>query len=263
MKLFEMLEHYRKRLPEELAKARVCQDIILKALSDGPLSRNVTIKGGVVMQNVTGSNRRATRDIDLDFIRYSLTDDKIKSFVSSLNCLNGISITILGPIIELKHENYRGRRIEVSISDGEDTIKSKLDIGIHKHLELKQKEYCFDVCMDDEGASLLINSQEQMFAEKLYSLLKLGIYSERYKDIYDMYFLARNIDTAKLKNAVKILIFDDSEMRENTLRDIIDRISYIFGNKDYIKKLNSARQKWIDENAEAVTETIINCLKQL
>ena len=141
------------------------------------------------MQNVTGSDRRATRDIDLDFIRYSLTDDKIKSFVSSLNCLNGISITILGPIIELKHENYRGRRIEVSISDGEDTIKSKLDIGIHKHLELKQKEYCFDVCMDDEGASLLINSQEQMFAEKLYSLLKLGIYSERYKDIYDMYFV--------------------------------------------------------------------------
>lgn len=32
------------------AYAKVCQDIVLKALSIGPLSRNVTIKGGVVMR---------------------------------------------------------------------------------------------------------------------------------------------------------------------------------------------------------------------
>ena len=30
------------------ASAKVCQDIVLKALSVGPLSRNVTIKGGYV-----------------------------------------------------------------------------------------------------------------------------------------------------------------------------------------------------------------------
>ena len=30
------------------ARARVCQDIVLKAISQSSLSRNVTIKGGVV-----------------------------------------------------------------------------------------------------------------------------------------------------------------------------------------------------------------------
>ena len=35
------------------ARARICQDIILKAISESSLSRNVTIKGGVVMRSMT------------------------------------------------------------------------------------------------------------------------------------------------------------------------------------------------------------------
>ena len=64
-------------LTTELASSRVCQDIVLKAISEGPFSRNVTIKGGVVMRSLTKNNRRATKDIDLDFIHYSLDDESI------------------------------------------------------------------------------------------------------------------------------------------------------------------------------------------
>ena len=53
---------------ELLAEARVCQDIVLKAISESTMNRNVTIKGGVVMRSITGDVRRATRDIDFDFI---------------------------------------------------------------------------------------------------------------------------------------------------------------------------------------------------
>ena len=55
------------------AEARVCQDIILMAIAKSSLSRNVTIKGGVVMRSLTGNSRRATQDMDIDFIRYSLS----------------------------------------------------------------------------------------------------------------------------------------------------------------------------------------------
>ena len=60
------------------AAAKVCQDIVLKALANGPLSRNVTIKGGVVMRSKTNNVRRATQDLDIDFIKYSLADESIK-----------------------------------------------------------------------------------------------------------------------------------------------------------------------------------------
>ena len=54
------------------AEARVCQDIVLKAIDSAHFSDNITVKGGVVMRSITGDVRRATQDMDLDFIRYSL-----------------------------------------------------------------------------------------------------------------------------------------------------------------------------------------------
>lgn len=35
----------------------------------------MTIKGGVVMRSLSGEIRRATQDIDLDFIRYSISEE--------------------------------------------------------------------------------------------------------------------------------------------------------------------------------------------
>jgi len=72
------------------AEARVCQDVVLKAIDESAFSNHITIKGGVVMRSITGDARRATQDMDLDFIRYSLQDDSIRSFIRRLNCLDGV-----------------------------------------------------------------------------------------------------------------------------------------------------------------------------
>ena len=60
------------------AESKVAQDIILLLLSGSKYSKNITIKGGVVMHNISHDKRRATRDLDLDFIKYSLDDSSIK-----------------------------------------------------------------------------------------------------------------------------------------------------------------------------------------
>ena len=211
MNLQQMMEmYYEDGLTRELASARVCQDIVLKAIATGPLNRNVTVKGGVVMRSLTNNNRRATRDIDLDFIHYSIEDEAIRDFIKKLNCIQGITLEIIGDIEELKHQDYHGKSIKVRIVDEEGTfVESKIDIGVHKQLELEQEEYCFDVCMDDEGASLLKNSNEQSIAEKLRALLVFGVNDKRYKDIYDMYYLKDYIDTEKLLQYITILIFGE------------------------------------------------------
>ena len=36
-------------------------------------------KGGVVMYGLSNDKRRATRDLDMDFIKYSISDDSIKN----------------------------------------------------------------------------------------------------------------------------------------------------------------------------------------
>lgn len=46
------------------ASAKVCQDILLAKISKSIFNRNITIKGGVVMHNISKDRRRATRDLD-------------------------------------------------------------------------------------------------------------------------------------------------------------------------------------------------------
>ncbi len=265
MNLNEMMDGYAEEgLTRALAASRVCQDIVLKAISEGPFSRNVTIKGGVVMRSLTKNNRRATSDIDLDFIHYSLDDDSIRRFVSRLNCIDGVKIEISGEIKELKHQDYHGRSIEVVIKDDYgNTVRSKIDIGVHKHLEIDQEEYCFDVCMGDEGATLLKNTVEQSFVEKLRSLLKFGTVSRRYKDIYDMFYLKDVVSSKKLNEIMDVMIFKDSGMFETSLEDIVRRLSNVFKDEQYLKRVSESRQRWIDNEIHEIVSDILFFIKDL
>lgn len=265
MDLREMMDmYYEEGLSRELAAARVCQDIVLKAIAIGPLSRNVTIKGGVVMRSLTNNNRRATRDIDLDFIHYPIDNDSIRIFVQKMNCIPDIKIEIIGDIEELKHQDYHGKSIKVQITDKNGiTVESKIDIGVHKHLELEQEEYCFDVCMDAEGASLLKNSKEQSVVEKLRALLIFGVNDRRYKDIYDMYYLKDELKIDKFLHYIELLIFNDESMRENAMDDIVKRLENSFKDKGFLKRISTSRQRWIDEDIELIAEGIIGFYKGL
>ncbi len=246
------------------AQSKVCQDLILKAISSSKFNRNVTIKGGVVMRSKTKNVRRATKDVDLDFIRYSLSNESIDSFVEHLNCLEGLKIERVGRITELKQQDYSGKRIFVRITDSNGfSIENKLDLGVHNRLNIQQEEFCFDIAYDDEGASLLINSNEQMFAEKLRSLLKWGVLSNRYKDIFDMYYLIQFVDKEKLKQCLDVYILDDPGMRENELQDIYRRINMVFNDKMYRKNIDTRDANWLDENTDTVLKGIMEFLRKL
>lgn len=265
MNLREMIKKYQDDgLNRILASARVSQDIVLKAIAEGSLNRNITIKGGVVLRSLTNDNRRATKDIDLDFIHYPISDEAIKNFVRRLDVLPELKIELTGDIEELAHQDYHGKRIHVKITDSDGYhIDSKIDIGVHKHFDIEQEEYCFDVCMDETGVSLLKNSNEQAFAEKLRSLLKFGPGSRRYKDIYDMYFFKDNMNAEKLNRIIHSLIFSDSGMRENTYSEIMKRVDFTFRDKAYLKRVSESEQRWMDEDINIIVAGIITTIKNL
>lgn len=258
LKEFEIANGY----GEATAQSKVCQDIILKAISSSSVADNLTIKGGVVMRSKTGNIRRATQDLDIDFIRFSIADDSIDMFINKLNCLDGISIKRYGEMEELRQQDYRGKRVYVEISDVYgNSIVSKLDLGVHTHLDIEQEEYCFDIAFDENGASVLINSNEQMFTEKLKSLLRFGSISTRYKDIYDMYYLSANVDYSKLAKCIECFIIGDEKMRDATINDIVNRVKISFSDKNYLHRIESSKARWLDEDVQVIVDAIIGTLK--
>lgn len=249
------------------ASAKICQDIILNKIFKSDMRKNVTIKGGVVMYALSNDRRRATRDLDLDFIKYSLEDNAIKNFIDKLNLVDdGIKILIDGEIKELHHQDYKGKRINVTLKDENNfSVSAKLDVGVHKNLDIKQDEFCFNLDTINERATLIMNSKEQIICEKLKSLLRLGIRTTRYKDIFDIYYLINNTDINKgfLLKILKLLIIDDETMREKSIIDIKTNLEVILNNSIFKRNLATARNNWLEIPANDVIKNILDYLLSL
>ena len=106
----------------------------------------------------------------------------------------------------------------------------------------------------------LINSKEQIIVEKLKTLLKFGITSTRFKDIFDFYYLINNenLDKDKLIKYIDILIFQDENMREHTIEDISKRLTSILNNSRFKSRINTANNNWLEMPIEEGTESILN-----
>jgi len=269
MKLEPLVKKYQS-LGYEYADAmsNVSQDIILLKISKSPYINNVTVKGGVVMHNLSNDKRRATRDIDLDFIRYSLEDNSIRKFIKSLNSVNdGISIDIINDeILTLNQQDYKGKRINLNlIDDNNYSITTKLDLGVHKNLDIKQEETIFNLNILNNNVVLLANSKEQIFVEKLKSLLRFGTTSTRYKDILDFYYLINNtdLDKNKLYLLINDYIFLDKTIRYNNMGDIYDRLFNSLNNKRFVRNFDNIRNNWLELPIKEVAQSILDFIGSL
>lgn len=240
------------------ARAKIAHDVVLAAIKASGMKDYVTIKGGVVMSGMTKASRRATMDMDADFVHYSLSNAAIEKFVKGMDAHSGCSIAIEGPIVDLRQQEYRGKRLYLRISDERGyMVLTKLDLGVHTRIEVAQKEFKFDIVTDRRGVRLLANSKEQIFAEKLKSMLRLGTLSSRYKDVYDMYYLSDKMNRVVLKNYFRIYIYQDKRMRERTPEAIVGRLMEVFDDTLFRRQLRNKKFAWIDVPPQVVTKRII------
>jgi predicted nucleotidyltransferase component of viral defense system len=239
------------------AIARVCQDVVLYKIANSSMKNNVNIKGGILICSLSGNKRRATQDIDLDFVRYSLSDESIKQFIKVLSETDdGISIAVVGTIEELSQQDYKGKRVHIELSDGYTTFLTKFDLGVNANLGLEQEMCYFDISLDDEGVYLLGNSSEQVFTEKLKSMLRHGIRSTRFRDLYDMYYLGHrdDFDNNRLATYINLLIIDDPIMWDTDMAGVVRRLKRTLEDASFLRNMERSRKDWLDKSVTEVTE---------
>lgn len=61
----------------------------------------------------------------------------------------------------------------------------------------------------------------------------------------------------RLYEIIKILVFDDSGMREEKMSDIVKRVSDTFKDEQYLRRVSSSRQRWLDNDIHEITDGII------
>lgn len=268
MNLNKIIEEYQKLgYSYRDAVSQTAQDIIMYKISNTKFGSHIVFKGGVVMHGISKNERRATRDIDFDFIKYSLADEYIYKFIDTLNITDdGVFIEVVGAIKELKQQDYHGRRLYINLTDKYGfSIGTKLDIGVEKNFDKEQDEFCFELNVIGKNANLLINSPEQIFAEKLKSLLKLGFRSTRYKDVFDFCYLINEnkLNKEKVYHYINAIIFNDSNTKENNTKDIVKRLKLIFYHKTFNQNLTNPKDNWLDISVDEAIKIVLNYIEIL
>lgn len=251
------------RLPD--AQAKVAHDAVMYAMHKSGFKKNGTIKGGVVMCELTKDIRRTTMDLDMDFIHYSISDASLRRFVSRLSKASGYKMSIFGTITELRQDDYRGKRMFLMLSDGsiKKSLTTKVDVGVHRHAEIRQVECAFSALEGERKASLLANSKEQIFVEKLLSLLRHGFLSTRAKDVFDMYYLMDKVSCRKLKVFARALILNNRKCPMRKPRQIVDFVGEVFKSRRFRRMLASRDSNWLDVRPDTVTSELVGFVGKL
>ena len=145
------------------------------------------------------------------------------------------------------------------------SISTKLDIGVHKKFDIKQDKYCFNLEAINESVTLIINSKEQIIGEKLKSLLKFGIRTTRFKDVFDIYYLLNNtnINKTELLSIINSLIINDSLMRENDIDEVASNLETILNNNIFKRNLSIVKNNWLELSVDKVVDNVIKYFNEL
>lgn len=261
----EMLRFYiRKGMTANQAECFACQKIILSKISKSPFADKILIKGGIVMFCRSGNLRRATMDLDFDFIRYDISDSSIRSFVELLNRFEDKYVLSVIDIEPLHQEDYRGKRVNIRIQDNTAEAVLKMDIGVHTLLGIGQDSICFSFMDGEGGIILLANPPEQIFAEKAYSLAKHGAFSGRSKDIFDMYYLLKECELDKQVVAQCLdLLTMKGKFGIGSKADVYESIEDSLHNQMFRSRLYKIRNKWVKDDIETICQAIIDFIYTL
>ena len=248
------------------AQNLAAEEIVLSKIASSKLSEHVTLKGGIVMYNLSKSDRRVTQDIDFDFIRYSIDEDSVFIFVNKLNSIKDeIECKIYGKPEKLHHDEYKGVRVYLILKDkNKDKLKLKLDIGVHTHLSIEQKKLLFSFESGNKSVHIKANSTEQIFVEKLITLGRLGSFTTRYKDLYDMYYLITQglLELGLVKEEIKLFL-NSNNRKPNSINELFEVVVETLNDDRFAKEASKLIFKWVDVDYSSVKNELIKFLENI
>jgi predicted nucleotidyltransferase component of viral defense system len=88
-------------------------------------------------------------------------------------------------------DEYAGIRVKLKAHIGNAVIPLQVDVGFGDALSVTPEEITFPVLLGMDAPKLRAYSRETVVAEKLEALVELGMLNTRFKDYFDLHFLAQ------------------------------------------------------------------------
>jgi predicted nucleotidyltransferase component of viral defense system len=171
----------------------------LYRLGRSPHRKNFVLKGAMLFLLWGGAPYRATRDLDL----LGFGDGAVEAVAKALRevCTTAVDddgVTFDGASVEAEEiraiDEYGGVRVTLTGAIGTAVISVQVDVGFGDALTPAPEEVQYPALLGGPAPEVRAYARETVVAEKLEAIVKLGMLNTRYKDYFDLAFIATNFD---------------------------------------------------------------------
>jgi len=193
-----------------LILTRYAVERFLYRLSQSKHADKFVLKGAMLTAIWIGEVHRPTRDLDL--LGFGNPEAEVlKTIIAEISLVDvekdGLEFDADSVEIEEIRENqeYPGQRVKVNAKLGIARIRIQIDVGFGDAVTPKAKIITYPVLLDYPAPRIRAYPKETQIAEKLQSMVFLGMANSRMKDFYDIFILSNtfSFDGNTLVKAIK------------------------------------------------------------
>lgn len=170
----------------------------LNRLSKSNYKNKYVLKGGFLLENILGVDKRSTLDLDLAYkSEYINVNELKKEFEEILNVKNNQYIFL--KIFDIKEILVGSDKEGFSVRIEGTVFKNKkiftIDVATGDYITLKPVNFIFKSIIDEDISFEIISyDKETILAEKIETIISKSIDNSRMKDYYDVYLLFKSGD---------------------------------------------------------------------
>jgi predicted nucleotidyltransferase component of viral defense system len=179
-------------------------------LSISEFADRFTLKGGIFLYALYGGEfTRATRDIDLLASYVANDPEKMKGIFRKIFSVPAddalrYDLESIETVNITEFKEYHGVNVSVTAYLDRTKLPISIDIGFGDVIYPERVKMEFPVLLDMMAPKVYAYSDYSVISEKFEAFVSLGLANSRYKDYYDIFFLAvtRNLKGAELREAI-------------------------------------------------------------
>ncbi|MDR9571722.1 nucleotidyl transferase AbiEii/AbiGii toxin family protein [Streptococcus pneumoniae] len=198
-----------KGIPAQQVQQHYLIEQVLKLISTSPYRDSFIVKGGYLIGQMIGLDKRTTMDLDVTLKGTEMSRENLIHIFEEILCskTDGFSFSVdkLEPIRQ--DDEYGGFSLKLNAAF--DTLKEVVFIDITTGDKITPREitYSMTSIFTNESIKIWTYNLETVLAEKLETIISRGLASTRPRDRYDLFTLYKlrkeEINLEVLKNALE------------------------------------------------------------
>ena len=182
---------------------------ILERISVSPYQKNFILKGGLLLSALFGVDNRTTKDMDTTIKGLDISKNKMMKVINeilSIDLNDNVRFDLVDIMDIRDDDQYGGHKYRIIGKLENLKVNLEIDISTGDEVTPRALNFMYPSLFEDKGIQIYTYNLETILAEKIETVLHRGLYNNRMKDYYDIFFiLSRLLNQIDMDNFVKAL----------------------------------------------------------